>query len=347
MFKSILFIIIALFIYSCDNGNPMNPDGETVDSSSWFFVANEGNFGSTNGSVSMISDQGEVFTTDFLGQTVQSLEVYNDKLIVLINGSSEMKIFDITSEGLSMPGITIDLEGSSPREMVIVNDKVYFTNWNSQDIKIFNLFNYVLEDPIYVGSSLEGIIEKDGSLWVALNMENTITWAPDSYVKQYDIATGSNISTHEVELGPSSLKFMGEDLYVSHTYYNEAFVPTHAMTKLDDGLWSSYNYGSGVACGGSIVNINNQLYRTLSADQEDGGIVALNKDLSFDVDAKIGSYQQSYIYHVEIIDNYIWFAVTNNDDFNFVKQISFSGEELNSYEVGISPGDFAKWEASE
>ena len=73
----------------------------------------------------------------------------------------------------------------------------------------------------------------------------------------------------------------------------------------------------------------------------------LNKDLSFDVDAKIGSYQQSYIYHVEIIDNYIWFAVTNNDDFNFVKQISFSGEELNSYEVGISPGDFAKWEASE
>ena len=186
MFKSILFIIIALFVYSCDNGNPMNPDGETIDSSSWFFIANEGNFGSTNGSVSMISDQGEVFTTDFLGQTVQSLEVYNDKLIVLINGSSEMKIFDITSEGLSMPGITIDLEGSSPREMVIVNDKVYFTNWNSQDIKIFNLFNYVLEDPIYVGSSLEGIIEKDGSLWVALNMENTTTWAPDSYIKQYD-----------------------------------------------------------------------------------------------------------------------------------------------------------------
>ena len=68
---------------------------------------------------------------------------------------------------------------------------------------------------------------------------------------------------------------------------------------------------------------------------------------AYSEDTKIGSYQQSYIYHVEVIDNYIWFAVTNNDDFNFVKQISFSGEELNSYEVGISPGDFGKWEASE
>ena len=28
-------------------------------------------------------------------------------------------------------------------ELVIVNDKVYFTNWNTQDVKVLNLFNYV------------------------------------------------------------------------------------------------------------------------------------------------------------------------------------------------------------
>ena len=59
-----------------------------------------------------------------------------------------MKIFDITDEGLSMLGIEVSTENSSPREMVIVNDKVYFTNWNSQDVKIFNLFNYTFETSI-------------------------------------------------------------------------------------------------------------------------------------------------------------------------------------------------------
>ena len=71
----------------------------------------------------MIDEQGNVSTTDYIGETVQSIEVYNDKLIVLVNGDSKMKIYDITPFGLSMPGIEVDLMGSSPREMSIVGDK--------------------------------------------------------------------------------------------------------------------------------------------------------------------------------------------------------------------------------
>ena len=70
------------------------------------------------------------------------LEVYNNKLIVLVNNSHKIKIYAITTEGLSMPGIEISTEGSGPREMVVVDGKVYFTNWITSDVKVFNLFTY-------------------------------------------------------------------------------------------------------------------------------------------------------------------------------------------------------------
>ena len=90
-------------------------------------------------------DFGNVFSTEFIGDIVQSIEVYGDKLIVLINNSHMIKVYNITSEGLSMPGIEVSTNDSSPREMVVLNDKVYFTNWNSRDIKVFNLITYQIE----------------------------------------------------------------------------------------------------------------------------------------------------------------------------------------------------------
>ena len=99
MFKFVMFLFIILLSSCDDNNNPLALDPDPVNSESWVFVANEGNFGSTNGTISMISNDDVVLTTDVMGATVQTIEVYNDKLIVLINGDSKMKIFDITSEG--------------------------------------------------------------------------------------------------------------------------------------------------------------------------------------------------------------------------------------------------------
>ena len=137
--------VIMLLLFACDSTD----NSETVYSNSWVFVANEGNMGDTPGSISMISEDGDVISTDYIGKVVNSVEVYNDKLVVLINGGhapdpedSKIIIYSITTAGLSMPGIEINLNGSSPREMAIVNNKVYFTNWNTQDVKVFNLFNY-------------------------------------------------------------------------------------------------------------------------------------------------------------------------------------------------------------
>ena len=89
--------------------------------SEWLFIACEGNFGSSNGSIYMINQFGEMDSIPKLGDVVQSVKVYNDHKI---------HIYNINSDGLSFPGITIDLIDSSPREMEIINNKLFFTKLN-------------------------------------------------------------------------------------------------------------------------------------------------------------------------------------------------------------------------
>ena len=98
--NKIIIISLALFIWtSCENNNTTSSDSET--NSSWIFVANEGISNSLDeddnvpGYISMIDDVGNVYETDAIGDVVQSLEVYKDKLIVVVNNSHMIKIYDI------------------------------------------------------------------------------------------------------------------------------------------------------------------------------------------------------------------------------------------------------------
>ena len=196
----------------------------TSGDNSWVFVANEGNYGSTNGSITMINQDGETSQLAAVGDVVQSLEVYEDKLIVLVNNSHMIKIYNITEDGLSLPGIEISTDNSSPREMVIVEDKVYFTNWNTQDVKVFNLFNYAIEESIPVGTLPEGITSDGFSLWIANSGENTVS----------EISLSSLSETkHEVGTGPQNTAIHDGDIYISRTFYDESWNAFHGSSKID------------------------------------------------------------------------------------------------------------------
>ena len=193
----------------------------------------------------MIDEQGNVFTTDYIGETVQSIEVYNDKLIVLVNGDSKMKIYDITPFGLSMPGIEVDLDGSSvPREMSIAGDKLYFTNWNTQDIKVFNLSTYALESSISVNGLPEDI-EYDGEyLWVTVP-HSDFYFSTGSTLCKIDPGSNSLVDVIDVGNGPQQVALMGI-VYVSRTFYDSSWNTFHGASRIsDDGEIIINNYGSG------------------------------------------------------------------------------------------------------
>ena len=338
-----VFVFCVLFLNSCDNLDSIlgNEDSDPQQNTSWVFVANEGSYGSSNGSISMIDDFGNVFSTEFIGDIVQSIEVYGDKLIVLINNSHMIKVYNITSEGLSMPGIEVSTNDSSPREMVVLNDKVYFTNWNSRDIKVFNLITYQIEKNIILDGLPEDIVSDGNSLWVSIPNLNLHDQNLGSQVVEIDIDLFEVVDTFDVGLGPEHLNIFNNELYIARkNYSNDWYTAYYGTSKISENNdITIMNYGQGLPCGGSILNHNNQIYRTY-----EGGVAPLDQYLEISALDKLGDYSSlGIVYHAESISGYVWLAITDYASFNEVRVIDLNGAEIASYEVGVSPGDFAKW----
>ena len=327
LFLSLTIMCTCLIWVGCSNSVATNNNVNT----SWVFVANEGNFGASNGSVSMIDDKGNVYETDPIGDVVQSLEVYGNKLIVLINNSHKIKIYDITSEGLSMPGIEVQA-AASPREMVVFDGFVYFTNWGTNDVQRLNLTTYAVDLFIPVGVMPEGIIRDGNTLWVANSGENTVS--------EINILT-SSVITHIVGSGPQNLVKYDGKVYISRTFYDDNWNAYHGATRID-GLDILVNdYGSGAACGGSVLHHSARVYRSF-----DGGLARMDEDLNLEL-VSIGNFDQSQVYHVENIKGNFWFTITDYSYLNEVHVLNSDGTTLKVYEVGINPGDLAYWTKSE
>jgi|TARA_Y100000034_G_scaffold60179_1_gene73151 hypothetical protein len=327
-----LFITLLLLV-GCSS-NPIVDNTEQI--TQWIFVANEGNFGASNGSISMINNNDEVYHIEEVGDVVQSLEVYEDKLIVVINNSNMIKVYDITEDGLRLPGIEISTDNSSPRELVVVDDKVYFTNWNTTDVKVLNLFNYNIETSISVDGLPESIVSDGSYLWVGIMMNEDYSSA--SSVVKIDMNTNSVVEAYEVGLGPTSLAVDENEVYVARTFYDENWIPFYGSSKIDGSDIIINNYGVGVACGGSVMKYNNEIYRSY-----DGGIAPLEYNLDIRTSSRIGSYDQSQVYSTEVIGDYIYFGITDYTTTNKVKVVDFNGNEMTSYDVGLLPGDFSVW----
>ena len=131
MKKSILLSLII--IMGCEDAKQ-----ELVEKNQLVFVASEGNYGSSNGSISVFRDGEKIQQFENIGDVLQSIVVHNDKLIVALNNSHFLKFYEITINGLLLPGIEISTDNSSPREMIVLNNKLYFTNWNTKDVTVIH-----------------------------------------------------------------------------------------------------------------------------------------------------------------------------------------------------------------
>jgi len=336
--NKIKYLIIAILFIGCQADNE-----EIIDPipNQWVFVACEGNFGASNGSISMINELGEVKSVNDLGDIVQSVEVYKNKLFVIINNSHKIMAFDITADGLRLPGIEIDTNNSSPREMQIIDDKLYFKNWNSSDVKILNLTNYVIEESIQVEGKPESIVIDGTDLWVGIQMNND--YSDGNKLLKISTISNSVSETFDIGKGPTSLTVSDNNIYVANTYYDanyNAFYGSSKLNVISKEVDINY-YGSGIVCGGDVLNYNSDIFRSYS-----GGAAMLGSDLKILEQTKIGSYEPSQLYSSEIIGDYIYFGITDFRDINQVKVVDFNNNEIASYDVGLIPGDFAFWSSN-
>lgn len=333
-FASMVFFILTFIVALLTSCEKVELPKDRI-SSDLLIVSNEGTFGSSNGSLSVIRDNKVIQTVSDIGDVVQSVVVSGNKLFTAINNSHEIKIFEISSDGLKLPGITISTEGSSPREMVVVDNKLYFTNWNSKDVKVLDLFTYKLLTLIEVNGLPEAIVSDGSKLFVSILMNEDYSDANE--VVAIDIESNSIVNTYNVGAGPTSLLLTKNELFVARTYYDSnwnAYYGTSVIELTSDPIVSKVDYGAGVVCGGSVNLFQQTPYRSY-----EGGIAKLNRDLSLDKNSLIGFNESSNTYAVDTFDNRVVVGTVDG----YVNIFLEDGSLESSIKVGIYPGDFAVW----
>ena len=305
------------------------------------FVACEGNFfyGASfgNGSIWEIDgDNSESYVGNPIGEIVQSVNVHNDFLFVIINGSSKINKYKISANGLEFID-QVDTNGSGPREMVVYGDYIYFTNWYSGDIKKLHMHTFEIESSIDVFGLPEDILVHNDMLYSSITMNDD--WSDGSSVVVINPITDIIDQVYEVGSGPGELLVHNNEIYISRTYYDENWNSFYGTSKIDNNEnIMIQNYGLGTACGGGIYSYQNSVYRVF-----EGGIAMLDDDLQILPNTRIGDFEASNIYSAKVIDDYIYFGISDYVDDDEVVVLDFNGEEIAQYDVGTLPGDFDIW----
>ena len=344
--KLILFLSILTIHFNCEDVSSNNDN----NSEGLLFIASEGNFGQGNGSISVFKDNEKIQEISDMGDVLQSILIHDNHLFAILNGSSEIKRYSISDQGLILPGITISTESSSPREMIVLNNKLYFSNWNSKDIKILNLNTYAIEGNITLEGLPEDIISNGAYLYISIPHLALYDQGNGTSIVKIDPNTNQIIQSYEVGRGPQQMVIYDDNLIVSRTYYSDNWYQTFFGTtkiNLTSGNVTKTDHGEGIMCGGNVMVYQDQLYRTSL-----GGIVPIDQiDLSLNIAARIGNYtsKDSYynanLYSSDVIGDQIFFGITNDYVSPDSVYIQNNGIEI-LLEVGAAPGDYAIWESN-
>ena len=157
------------------------------------YIANEGNFGTGNGSLSTYDKSTNTITNDVfnsvnsasLGDVVQSMEYFDGKGYVCVNGSAKIEVIDENATYVA----TIPV--ASPRYIKQVNaNKAYATDWGINGVQVIDLASNTVSSTISCGAGPEGISVSNGFAYVC----NVGGWGLDSTV------TIINTTTDAVEV---------------------------------------------------------------------------------------------------------------------------------------------------
>lgn len=203
MKNNYLYILLTItLIYSCSSGpdrpvnNPLFDDG--------YFVTNEGNFGSGNGSVSFVSNNGSVqndvfYNTNmfYLGDVVQSMTTANNKGYIVVNNSGKVEVVDMDSMNHIK---TIENVGSPRYFTQVSQDKAYLSDWNSNAVHIIDLTTDNVIGTISVGAGPESITVANNKAYVC----NVGGWGLENTVSVIDISSDQVVLTINVNDKPNS-----------------------------------------------------------------------------------------------------------------------------------------------
>ena len=145
--------------------------------------------------------------------------------------------------------------------MCVVDNKLYFTNWLTKDIKVLDLYNYTISSFSTLPNVPEDIVTDGNYLYVSTPHQELYD-SQGSSVMKIDITDGNIVDTYEVGLGPEQLYLDGNLLHVSRTSYDENWLASFGSSKVDitSGNVEIVTYGVGTACRADIFKMNKSLF---------------------------------------------------------------------------------------
>jgi YVTN family beta-propeller protein len=266
--KVVMIVLAITVIASCkkDEPTPVAIDGLYEDG---YFVTNEGNFGTGNGSISFISDEGIVTNDVFasvnsfaLGDVVQSISIIGDNAYVLVNGSAKIEVASVDS----MNSIAT-IDAVSPRYMAKVSDtKAYVTDWGINGVQVVDLTTSTISSTITCGTGPEGIVVSNGFAYVC----NVGGWGLDNTVTVINTATDAVENTLTVGDNPNSAVVDANgDVWVltgGYTEYDAAWnviseTPGNLVQISNNSILSTYEFVVGNHPEDLVINdAGNTLY---------------------------------------------------------------------------------------
>jgi len=305
-----------------------------------YYALCEGNFGQANASLwsideSLQSMDGPLIwdvASNPLGDVGQSLTLFDHYLYIVMNGSHEVRVVDLEAGENHIADI--EIPASSPRFMAVHRESglAYISSWGLGALLVMNLETHTVVDTFFVGGLPEQILVVEDEMFVSVPMESD--WSATNKVLRIDLSGNAPEVTHTYDVidGPGAMALIGDQLYVTSLYYNDAWetfsgtsminLSDHTVLTLDHGYYTNF-----IA---DINIIDGTVYRTFGAS-----IVPLNEDLSLNLAGALGDVAGLYCHSVA--NNHI---LVGSSDFvapDLVSILSLSGQELASFNVGALP----------
>lgn len=157
-----LTILFLLSIFFGCTDNTVNPPVE--NSTKTIYAIN----GSAE-TLSKINMETLEITKDIIttGTIPNRIRVFENRIYVISSGDDNVKVVDPKNDTEILMTIGLDA-GSNPWDITFANsDKAYVTNYNTNNVSVINLSSGTIIGNIEVGIAPEGIVYKDGFVYVA------------------------------------------------------------------------------------------------------------------------------------------------------------------------------------
>lgn len=186
------------------------------------YILNEGNWGSNNAGIAMFHHPAEgVITKDKyleanemkMGDVANTLLEEDDNLYVLLNGSKYVaRLYLNTKERARY---TFPEGEGAPRCMEVEGDYAYVTQYGGQVTKL-NIKDMTKVDTFNKGDNLEGIVEKDGKLYVAnsYKVDESGNFVYNNEVFVIDAQTMTLTNTITVVDNPTKMYKIDDKIYL-------------------------------------------------------------------------------------------------------------------------------------